>query len=90
MSHLKKPSRPSNNQGRNRQVAHKGRAQYKPTAVVATGYDAQGHRITAQPAPSSFLEAGGVKKAAARQAARGRNYGGYGGYRHQAGPTRLW
>ena len=87
---FKKPSRPSNNQGRNRQVAHKGRAQYKPTFAVATGYDAQGHRITAQPAPSSFLEAGGVKKAAARQAARGRNYGGYGGYRHQAGPTRLW
>lgn len=96
-----KPSRPSGNQGRNRKPVTKGGravsrfAQAKPTPT----YNAQGHRIAAK--PTSFLEAGGVKKnpsnnqqptaaAAYNRNPRLRAYGGYGGYRHQAGPTRLW
>ena len=63
-------------------------------------YNAQGHRIRQSDA---FLAAGGVKptghgsRVAAPQVLNpyarknaGRNYGGYGGYRHQGGPTRLW
>ena len=82
------------------QVAKKGDA---PAPIVPTKkplYNAQGHRIKQSDA---FLAAGGVKPTGngARVAApqvlnpyarnnAGRNYGGYGGYRHQGGPTRLW
>jgi serine/threonine protein kinase len=121
-----KPSRPSNNNGRNRAVAPGQRRQHRqvshsryglnkenevakkaaaeaPAAIVPTKkplYNAQGHLIKQSDA---FLAAGGVKPTGngARVAApqvlnpyarnnAGRNYGGYGGYRHQGGPTRLW
>jgi len=92
-----KPSRPTDNAGRNRNVAPKGgraHSRYSQnSAAVKHTYDAQGHRIrAAAPQPSSFLEAGGVKKQPTgyNNRAAPRNYGGYGGYRHQAGPTRLW
>jgi serine/threonine protein kinase len=92
VNNMVKPSRPTDNAGRNRNVAPKGgRAHSKYSQnnkpAIKHTYDAQGHRIRA---PSTFLEAGGVKKQPTAAYNRQRNYGGYGGYRHVAGPTRLW